>query len=91
MGPTIGALLSQIDTTILGLPVNANNSAGIFMLVATSFMFVQTALFFDGKDDTTGNSADDDEEFSNENNTTYSSQKSTEKMPFNHMILCPLL
>ena len=57
MGPSIGALLSQIDTTIFGLPVDADNVAGVFMFVATSCMFVQTALFFDGKDDTTGQMA----------------------------------
>ena len=58
IGPTIGAFLSQIDTTIAGLPMNANNSAGLFMVVATSGMFVQTTLFFDGKDDETGVSND---------------------------------
>ena len=87
MGPTIGALLSLIDTTIFGLPVNADNSAGIFMLVATSFMFIQTALFFDGKDDTTGLSvsADDDKECIDDTKSTDSIQKNVEDMPFNVM------
>ena len=62
MGPAIGAGLSLIDTTILGLRINSDNSAGVFMLIATSIMFWQTLLFFDGKDDKTGLSIVDDNE-----------------------------
>eukprot|EP00956_Cyclotella_meneghiniana_P026408 scaffold57012_cov63-Cyclotella_meneghiniana.AAC.1 len=48
-GPCIGVLLSQIDTSIYGLPINADNAPGFMILVATFISFVQTLLFFDGK------------------------------------------
>eukprot|EP00581_Thalassiosira_minuscula_P018614 CAMPEP_0183733914 /NCGR_PEP_ID=MMETSP0737-20130205/42400_1 /TAXON_ID=385413 /ORGANISM="Thalassiosira miniscula, Strain CCMP1093" /LENGTH=521 /DNA_ID=CAMNT_0025967281 /DNA_START=168 /DNA_END=1733 /DNA_ORIENTATION=+ len=90
LGPTIGALLSQINTTIFGLPVNANNAAGIFMLLATAFMLFQTAWFFDGKDDSTGNPTeaenDNEKENGGEGNTAESTQKSEkDDTLFNHM------
>ena len=40
-GPSIGALFSQIDTTIHGLPLNANNAPGFLIFVATIAAFVQ--------------------------------------------------
>eukprot|EP00956_Cyclotella_meneghiniana_P007524 scaffold10174_cov23-Cyclotella_meneghiniana.AAC.1 len=40
-GPSIGALFSQIDTTINGLPLNTNNIPGFMILVASSAAFVQ--------------------------------------------------
>eukprot|EP00573_Skeletonema_grethae_P011799 CAMPEP_0201700996 /NCGR_PEP_ID=MMETSP0578-20130828/30856_1 /ASSEMBLY_ACC=CAM_ASM_000663 /TAXON_ID=267565 /ORGANISM="Skeletonema grethea, Strain CCMP 1804" /LENGTH=534 /DNA_ID=CAMNT_0048188201 /DNA_START=42 /DNA_END=1646 /DNA_ORIENTATION=- len=65
-GPTIGALLSMIDTSVFGLKVGANNAPGLFILLANSIMLVQTILFFDGKDDRTGeiivNEADEEEQ-----------------------------
>ena len=88
MGPAIGAGLSQIDKTILGLKVNADNSAGIFMLVATSLMFWQTLLFFDGKDDTAGLSTEDEEKQEEECNITSTDttkKKAPKEAPFNHM------
>lgn len=85
MGPTIGALLSQIDILIFGLPVNSDNSAGVFMFAATSFMFLQTALFFDGKGDTTS-SGDGSKDGSDEHDAADSSKKRLEEeTPFNHM------
>lgn len=87
MGPAIGAGLSQVDTTILGLQVNADNSAGVFMLVATSLMFLQTLLFFDGKDDTTGLEADNQKQEKKERNNIDATTKEVleEKTPFNFM------
>mmetsp|Transcript_15197 Transcript_15197/g.36480 ORF Transcript_15197/g.36480 Transcript_15197/m.36480 type:complete len:508 (+) Transcript_15197:198-1721(+) len=84
MGPTIGALLSQTDTTIFGLPVNAANSAGIFMVVGTSIMFIQTTLFFDGKDDISGRSTDNDKEGNDENNNADSGESGRKERPFNY-------
>lgn len=93
IGPAIGAFLSQIDMTIAGLPVNANNSSGAFMLVATSVMFFQTALFFDGTDEMTGNPTDDKEPPNPSSSATTptsemateSTQESTEIALFNHI------
>lgn len=63
-GPTIGAILSLIDTTALGLKISANNAPGLFILLANAIMLYQTALFFDGREDCTGetDSEDVDEE-----------------------------
>ena len=80
-GPTIGALLSMIDTTVLGLKIGANNAPGIFILFANSIMLVQTALFFDGKEDTTGEIDDEaDEEEQGDSSSGNSGYK-----PFNYM------
>jgi len=49
IGPCIGALFSQISTTIHGLTLNAYNFPGFIILVGNLFMLVQTLLFFDGK------------------------------------------
>lgn len=84
LGPAIGAFLSQIDTTIFGLPVDAKNAAGVFMLAATTLMLVQTVLFFDGKEDKTGASSDDEEKAVDETNKTGSGQARGEKH-FNYM------
>ena len=43
-GPCIGALLSQIDTSIYGLPINADNAPGFMILVATFISFVQVSF-----------------------------------------------
>lgn len=40
-GPSIGALFSQIDTTIFGLPLTANNAPGFLIVIATIAAFVQ--------------------------------------------------
>jgi len=89
IGPAIGAVLSLINTTILGLSINSDNSAGVFMLIATSVMFWQTLLFFDGKDDKTGLSiAGDNEDVKQQNkecNDTDDKSKKHEPIPFNHM------
>ena len=86
MGPAIGAFLSLIDTTIFGLPINADNAAGIFMLGATLLMFVQTALFFDGKDDTTcGATTEEKGDDNDTNNTSDSTRTGSDEAPFNHM------
>jgi MFS family permease len=80
-GPTIGALLSIIDTTVLGLKVGANNAPGLFILLANLIMLIQTALFFDGKDDCTGESgkeADEEEQVD-------SSEGNSDHKPFNYM------
>jgi len=88
MGPAIGAGLSLIDTTILGLCINSDNSAGVFMLIATSIMFWQTLLFFDGKDDKTGlliavDNKDVKQQKKECNNSA--DDKSKKNIPFNHM------
>jgi len=80
-GPTIGALLSMIDTTVLGLRISANNAPGLFILLANTVMLVQTALFFDGKDDCTGERVKEADE---EDQVDSSSGNSGYK-PFNYM------
>lgn len=81
-GPTIGALLSMIDTSVFGLKIGANNAPGLFILLANSVMLVQTILFFDGKDDRTGeiiiNEADEEDQAD-------SSSDSSGYKPFNYM------
>ena len=44
MGPSIGALFSQIDTTIHGLTLDANNVPGFMMLISTLIIFVQVSV-----------------------------------------------
>jgi hypothetical protein len=46
MGPSIGALFCQIDTTVYNLPINANNAPGFLILIATFTMFVQVSIYF---------------------------------------------
>ena len=56
------------------------------MLGATSIMFLQTALFFDGKDDTTcGATIEEKGGDIGTNNTSESTTSSEDKVPFNHM------
>ena len=43
-GPSIGALFSRVDTTIIGLPLNSYNLPGFFIIVATLIMFVQVSV-----------------------------------------------
>ncbi|KAL7456636.1 hypothetical protein ACHAWC_010857 [Mediolabrus comicus] len=76
-GPTIGAILSTIDTTIFGFNIDANNAPGLFILLANVIMLVQTALFFDGKDDRTGETG---KEVDEEEQEVVDSSK-----PFNYM------
>jgi len=78
-GPTIGAMLSIIDTTVMGLKVGANNGPGIFIFLANLIMLVQTALFFDGNDDGTGEfgeETDEEEQVDSRNDSN---------KPFNYM------
>ena len=44
IGPSIGALFSQIDITIHGLTLNSNNIPGFLILMATLIMFVQVSV-----------------------------------------------
>ena len=44
IGPSIGALFSQIDTTVYGLTLDANNVPGFLILVGTLIMFVQVSV-----------------------------------------------
>lgn len=44
MGPSIGAIFCQIDATIYGISVNANNAPGFLILAATCTMFVQVSV-----------------------------------------------
>ena len=44
MGPSIGAIFCQIDATMYGLSINANNAPGFLILVATCTMFVQVSV-----------------------------------------------
>eukprot|EP00956_Cyclotella_meneghiniana_P018560 scaffold30993_cov50-Cyclotella_meneghiniana.AAC.4 len=71
MGPTIGALFCEIDATMFGLPVNANNAPGFLILVANIIGFIQTFLFFDGKDDRSGITSQQEDE------RTYTLESST--------------
>eukprot|EP00986_Skeletonema_menzelii_P000596 scaffold162_cov143-Skeletonema_menzelii.AAC.15 len=80
-GPTIGALLSMIDTTVFGLKIGANNAPGIFILLANFIMMVQTTLFFDGKDDRTGEIVDE----ADEEEQVDSSSGTSGYKPFNYM------
>ena len=80
-GPTIGAMLSLIDTTVFGLKIGANNAPGLFILMANFIMLFQTALFFDGKDDCTGESG----KVTDEEEQVDSSKDSPECKPFNYM------
>ena len=81
IGPSIGALLSLVDTNICGLKVGANNAPGIFIFLATVIMLLQTAVFFDGKDDCTGERIDEADEEEQED----SSSSNSEDKPFNYM------
>lgn len=44
MGPSIGAVFCQIDTTIHGLNFNANNAPAFLILVAVVIMFLQVCF-----------------------------------------------
>ena len=44
IGPSIGVLFSQIDTTIHGLTLDANNVPGFLILMANFIMFVQVSV-----------------------------------------------
>eukprot|EP00956_Cyclotella_meneghiniana_P032372 scaffold88678_cov79-Cyclotella_meneghiniana.AAC.2 len=87
MGPSIGAIFCQIDATMYGLSINANNAPGFLILVATCTMFVQTLLFFDGKDDQSCVTSKDNEVTNNRGSSTDSNQPSInsnhKELPFN--------
>eukprot|EP00956_Cyclotella_meneghiniana_P006944 scaffold9368_cov22-Cyclotella_meneghiniana.AAC.3 len=72
MGPTILVPYSVTLATMFGLPVNANNAPGFLILVANIISFIQTLLFFDGKDDRSGISSQQEDE------RTYTLGSSTE-------------
>ena len=84
-GPSIGAALSQIDTTICGLPVNANNAPGIFIFCATMIMSIQTAIFFDGKDDCTGATKDEEDNMSDLSKQSGLRGSNSDEQPLNCM------
>ena len=44
MGPSIGALFSQIDTTIQGLTLDANNVPGFLILFCIFIMIIQVSV-----------------------------------------------
>ena len=54
------------------------------MVVGTSIMFIQTTLFFDGKDDISGRSTDNDKEGNDENNNADSGESGRKERPFNY-------